>query len=319
MLEVDLQMFSEGGGDGSSAAAGEASPGVKDEFQVDAALEEYRQKRFGKRAPRDAQPEPSAPPAQKAAQEPAAEKKPEKPVDRDQAFKDLIKGDWKPEADKYISDIIQKRFKNQQDHEAQLKEMEPLLEALYQREGVEKGNLKALIDKVTNDDALYEQEALQRGIPVDTYKEMRKLQQDNERMKAQQAALAQRQQFEQHIQTLVQQGEQLKQLYPNFDLRTELQNPEFQRLTGPNVGIDVRTAFEIVHKDQLEAMKAEAITKKVSEDLSRAYASGSRRPAENSLSGGSEAVSMSDDPSKWDRKTLRRVIDDVKSGKKIRL
>lgn len=320
MLELDLQRFAEGGGEGGSSAAPDAATGG--DFQADAALEQYRQKRFPGKAKQqvETQAAPEVPPAeQEAGVSPA-------PEDRKQAFRDLIKGDYKAEAGEWVEGLIKERFKNQTDAKdeldkakGQLDKLQPLLEALYQQNGVKKGDLDALIKQVTNDDALYEDEALQRGIPVETLKEMKAFQREAEALKAQVAEQEERQFYERHLQGLFQQGESLRQLYPNFDLKAELGNPEFARLTSPSVGLDVRTAFEVVHRDELEPMKAEAIRRKVSEDMSRAYLSGSKRPAENGISGGSAAVTLSDDPSKWDKSTLRRIVNDVKGGRKIRL
>lgn len=319
MIELDLQMFSEGG---DGAAAGTEAPGA--DFQVDAALDQYRQTRFkGRKAQKAAAPEQSTSPVQEPKAQ--ADTAPE-PTDRKQAFKELIKGDYKAEAGEWVEELIKERFKNQRDVQGELKaaqeqqeKLNPLLEALYQKHNVAQGDLDSLVKQITNDDSLYEDEALQRGIPVDTLKEMKEIQREAEALKAQQAQQAERQFYERHVQGLVQQGEELKQLYPNFNLQDELQNPEFARLTSPNVGVDVRTAFEVVHRDQLEPMRAAAITRKVSEDMSRAYLSGSKRPAENGVSGGSAAVPLSDDPSQWDKNTLKRIINDAKSGKKIRL
>lgn len=323
MLELDLQRFSEGGADAAPAETGA-------EFQADAALEEYRQKRFPNRAKKAARQQKQAveQPARQPAQEQPAKEGPsaspapteeQQAPDRKTAFRELIKGEYKDEAGEYIEGIIKERFKNQKDLEGQLKKLQPALDALYQKNGVEAGDVDALVKAITNDDSLYEQEALEKGIPVETLKEMKAFQREAEEFKARQEEEAQRQFFERHIQTLVEQGEQLKQLYPNFDLRTEMQNPEFQRLTSPNVGVDVRTAFEVVHRDQLDTLKAKAIADKTREDMSRAYMSGSQRPAENGLSGSTKSVSLSDDPSQWDKTTLRRMISDVKAGKKIAL
>lgn len=321
MLALDLQMFSEGGGGEGAPAAGAAAPGA--DFQADAALEQYRQKRFpGKKQEQAAVTqavEPAAPKPDSASPAPSEDQPNPQPADRKQAFRDLIKGDYKAEAGEWVEALIKERFKNQRDAEGELGKIQPLLEALYQKNNVEKGNLDALVHKVTSDDELYEEEALEKGIPIETLKEMKQVQRQAEALKAQADQAQERQLFERHLQGLFQQGEQIKQLYPNFNLQEELQNPEFARLTSPNVGVDVRTAFEVVHRDQLEPMRAAAITRKVSEDMSRAYLSGSKRPAENGVSGGSAAVPLSDDPSQWDKNTLKRIINDAKGGKKIRL
>ena len=61
------------------------------------------------------------------------------------------------------------------------------------------------------------------------------------------------------------QGEKLKATFPGFDLRAELQNPTFQRLTSPEVGIDVETAYWTIHRNELQTAAMQVAAQKTSQ------------------------------------------------------
>ena len=113
-------------------------------------------------------------------------------------------------------------------------------------------------------------------------------------------------QFQTHFQDLQRQGEAMKQLFPSFDLSTELQNPIFARLTAPGVGLGVEDAYYAVHRKELQNAAMEAAARHVS----NAIATGAERPRENGLRGQAAAVSQFDyrSASKEQREALKKQI-----------
>jgi hypothetical protein len=97
-----------------------------------------------------------------------------------------------------------------------------------------------------------------------------------------------------HVINGQQQGEAMKKVFPNFDLRTELQNRAFVRMTFPTVGISVEDAYYAVHRNEIQraAMQvtAQTVAKKISNDIQ----AGSRRPNENGTSGQAPSVTTFD-------------------------
>ena len=93
-----------------------------------------------------------------------------------------------------------------------------------------------------------------------------------------------------HFVNLVQQGEELKKTFPSFDLRAELQNPVFARMTAPDVGIPVAQAYRAVHSDEIQAVSMQVAAHKTREQISQNIQSGMNRPTEN---GASAAASVS--------------------------
>lgn len=92
--------------------------------------------------------------------------------------------------------------------------------------------------------------------------------------------------FRRHIQGLEQQGEAMKALYPGFDLRQELSNPAFARMTAPDVGISVEDAYYALHRQQIQSAAMQVTAQMTAQRLSDAVRSGSLRPREHGASQG---------------------------------
>ena len=123
--------------------------------------------------------------------------------------------------------------------------------------------------------------------------------------------------FENHLRGLIAQGEKLKATFPNFDLRQELQNPDFARLTSPEVGIDVETAYWTVHRRELTSATAQVAAQKSQQKLSQAMQSGMGRPSENGARNASPALDIRSDPRALKRNDLREIRERVRRGEKI--
>ena len=131
---------------------------------------------------------------------------------------------------------------------------------------------------------------------------------------AQRAALNAR--FESHMQNLERQAQRLQTAFPGMDLRQELRNPVFSRLTSPSVGLSVEDAFYTVHRRELQSAAMEAATRQVT----NAIASGARRPQENGLAGQAPVVSAFDyrNATREQRDALKRQIRQAAAqGRKI--
>jgi hypothetical protein len=232
-------------------------------------------------------------------------------------FDELIKADpdyQKAHGDK-VSEAVRLRLKNSKDAEAKLDKLTPALEALFKKNGLEDGDIDGLVNKITDDDSLYEDEALQRGIPVDTLKQMKKLEGEKANLQKMQSERMQEETIQKHFQTLVEQSDQVKQMYPGFDLQTELQNPEFFELTRPEVRIPVLKAYQLVHQNEIIGGAMQFTAQKTAEKLSNAMASGSYRPSENGLSQNANAPSLTDNPHNWSKDRVNKAIELVKRGR----
>lgn len=81
-----------------------------------------------------------------------------------------------------------------------------------------------------------------------------------------------------------------KEAYPDFDIKTEAKNEQFTKLL--NAGIDVKTAYEVIHMNDVIIPREKANTARaVEEKLTNKVLANGARPQENgSASGGATLV-----------------------------
>ena len=202
-----------------------------------------------------------------------------------------------PEYNKEMQAVVQSRLKSAKGAEEALGKMTPAIEVMARKYGLDPKNMDydALAKAINDDDAYYEDKALEMGVSVETAKRVDQMERNTERQKAQEQRTLQEQAIQQHFISLERQGEELKKLFPNFDLRTELQNPAFARMTAPGKGVmSVEDAYRAVHRQEIDAAASQIIAQKTAEKISNAIQSGSRRPDESGASSQAPSVSTFD-------------------------
>jgi len=113
----------------------------------------------------------------------------------------------------------------------------------------------------------------------------------------------------------MQQADETKQIYPSFDIETEMGNPKFVDLLRSN--IDVRTAYEVLHKDDIIRGAMQFTAQTVESKLAKKVASNGARPSENGMNSQSAAVVKSD-VSQLSKADRQEIIRRVQRGEKIR-
>ena len=209
-------------------------------------------------------------------------------IDRNAEFEKLIKGEYKDLYDAKMQDTIQKRLKGTKETVEKYESLAPTLEMLAKKYGVKADDIAALNKAIEEDDAYYEQEAMDKGVSVESLKELRKMQRENAELKQQ----MQKQNAEKLYESWVQQAEDAKAVYPSFDLRAEMNNPKFLGLLRNNV--DVRTAYEVIHKDEIIPAAMQFTAKTVEQKLTNKIIANGARPAENGISSQGASVTKSD-------------------------
>jgi hypothetical protein len=189
--------------------------------------------------------------------------------------------------------VVRSRLKSEKSAEEALGKMAPAIEVLARHYGLDLKNpdYEVLAKAINDDDAYYEDKALEMGTSVATAKKVDQAERDTERQKDMEQRTLQEQAYEQHFISLERQGEELRKIFPNFDLRKELKNPAFARMTAPGTGImSVEDAYRAVHRKEIEAASSQIIAQKTAEKLSNAIRSGSRRPQESGASSQAPSV-----------------------------
>ena len=108
---------------------------------------------------------------------------------------------------------------------------------------------------------------------------------------------------------------ELSEVYPSFDLRREMSDRRFTQLLKS--GVDVRTAYEVLHKNEIIPAIMDYAKKSAEERITNTILANGIRPSENGLSPGSPAI-VKNDVSKLTRDDRREIIRRVQRGEKIK-
>ena len=296
---LSLQLFAEGAGDGGTAEGQGATAGVAS--QQKAVKNPLANVKYGIQ-------EEAAPVAEVQEETTAV-------ADLDAEFEALIKGKYKAQYDARTQDTIQKRLKNSKETVEKYNALSPTLEMLGKKYGVDAGDVEALNKAIQEDDSYYEEEALEKGITVQQLKEIRKMERENAALKAQMEEAQRQENGKKLYAAWMQQAEEAKQIYPSFDIQTEMANPKFVDLLRSN--IDVRTAYEVLHKDDIIRGAMQFTAQTVESKIAKKVASNGARPAENGMNSQSAAVVKSD-VSQLSKADRAEIIRRVQRGEKIR-
>ncbi|MBQ2917869.1 MAG: hypothetical protein IJE61_01375 [Bacteroidales bacterium] len=235
--------------------------------------------------------------------------------DRNAEFEKLIKGEYKDLYDAKVQDTIQKRLKGTKETVEKYEALQPVLEILGKKHGVDATDIEALSKAIEEDDSYFEEEALQKGMTVQQLKEVRKMERENADLKAQMQEKERKENASKLYASWMQQADEAKKVYPSFDLRAEMNNPKFVDLLRSN--IDVRTAYEVLHKDEIIPAAMQFTAQTVESKLAKSIASNGARPSENGMSSQSAAVVKSD-VSQLSKADRAEIIRRVQRGEKIR-
>lgn len=311
-LKLNLQLFGgegasgagtggEGGGEGATTGDNGAAAAEQRLLELGVPKDKIRKKRASKAtstAPaQTAQTAPTEPTEETNVVSAATQTEPtteeSQGAPKRMTWEELMKD---PEYNKQMQATVRSRLKSEKSAEEALAKMAPAIEVMARKYNLDSKNVdyEVLAQKINDDDAYYEEKALEMGTSVETAKKVDQMERENERQKAIQQRTLQQQMVQNHFVKLEQQAEQMKKVFPSFDLRTELQNPVFARMTSPNVGISVEDAYYAIHRNEIQAASGQIIAQKTAEKISNAIQSGSRRPNESGASSQAPSVSTFD-------------------------
>jgi hypothetical protein len=301
---LNLQLFAEGagGGDGgtgaegakgvTAAAAMPQTKGVKNNPLADV--------KYG---------------IQEGDNTPAAEVEATPTEDRNAEFEALIKGKYKDLYDARVQNTVQQRLKGQKETVDKYNALAPMLEILAKKYGVDASDPKALSKAIEEDDSYFEEEALEKGISVEQLKEIKKIERENATLRQQMEEQNRRDNANRFYKQMMEQAESVKAVYPSFDLRAEMQNPRFVDLLRNNV--DVRTAYEVLHKDDIIPAAMQFAAKTAEQKLTNNIIANGARPTENGNASQGATVVKSD-VSQLSKADRQEIIRRVQRGEKIR-
>jgi hypothetical protein len=200
--------------------------------------------------------------------------------------------------------------------------MTPAIEVMARKYGLDAKNMDyvALAKAIENDDAYYEEKAMEMGTSVETAKRVDQMEREKARRDAQDQMNIQQMQQRNYFISLNNQADKLRQTFPNFNLRTELQNPAFARLVSPGVGISVEDAYYAVHRQELQQKSMQIAEQKAKTQMANAIRSNTMHPTENGTSSQAPSVTRFDysKASPKEREAFKRRIREAQArGEKV--
>lgn len=326
-----LQLFGEGGegGDGAAAAdaGSEGQAGVNVPDAGEARLRELGvpEDKLARRAQRMAKrpaPKQDQPVQQQDAS--AEEQTPEgnnQPAPSNRMTWDEIMQD--PEYNQHMQATVQARLKSAKGAEETLGKLQPAIELMARRYGLDTNELDIdkLVQAVNDDDTNYEDLALKMGVPIETAKRIDQNERENARRQAVERETAEKEFERNWLMGMMRQAEELKQIYPDFDLNREMENDAFARLVHHRIGrLPVKAAYEQIHKEEIEQRKMAQVQQQTATKMANAIRSGRSRPVENGVTGQAPSVTTFDyaNASKEQREAFKKRIHEAAArGEKI--
>lgn len=243
-----------------------------------------------------------------------------------ESFDSLIKGKYKKEYDAKLKATMDKRFKNQMDYQKKYDSLRPALDMMAEKYGMDPSqdlDIEALTKKITDDKSLYEKEAFEKGIDVDTLMYQKGLERDNRYLRQMQQEQAQHEANVQLFNRLHGIAEEVKGIYPDFNLDAEMENPSFRGImsTLEQAGDRnaMRTAYEVIHKDEIMATSMQYASQKTAQGIASTIMAGKGRPVENHMSSGGAAALSDKDPRTFTKADFERLKREAERGKKVYL
>lgn len=228
--------------------------------------------------------------------------------DRNAKYKAFIEAN-KDLDDARIQSLMQKRVKDYKEVSEKYQKTTPVLELLGRKYGVDASDIDALTKAMNDDDTYFEQEAMEKGISVEQLKEFRRMEKENAELRQMRDEQQRKENADRIYAEWVKQAESTKQVYPDFNLEQEvINNPQFVDLLRNN--IDVRTAYEVTHKDDIIAGAMQFAAKEAEAKLTKSIATNGSRPNENGISsrGASQVKSDVSKLTKAEREDIARRV-----------
>lgn len=236
----------------------------------------------------------------------------EEPVKK--TFEELIKGEYKKDFDTRVQTIINKRFAETKELQGKLEKSQPIFDMLADKYGVDATDIEALSKAIADDDSYYEEEAVKRGLTVSQLKEMKKTQRELESLRQFEREYRRQEEIRQFNERISHQAATASEYYPDLDLVNEMKNEDFKALI--RAGVDVQTAYEVVHKDEIISGAMHQTAQRISEKIANNIQARGNRPAENGVNS-TQPATVKTDVNKLTKKDREEIERRVARGERI--
>jgi ribonuclease HI len=200
----------------------------------------------------------------------------------------------KDESDKWFSQRFQETFnKRYAPIKKELNATRNVMEMLAVKYGIEDvKDIGAITKALEDDDLLYAERAEANGRTIEDQRNWDKLERENRLFRQQREESQRQQQIQQQMDEWDRQSQNLKQMFPSFNLDQELRNPDFENALRS--GLSMERAFYAAHGEEIFSGAMESTAQAVRQATVNDMAARRSRPKENAL-GANASASVSKD------------------------
>ncbi len=233
-------------------------------------------------------------------------------IDRDAEFDNLIKNEYAEQYNARFQQGLSKRMKSSNNKikafESQIQKINPVMQKLAVKYGIDDpNNLDAIVSAVDADNTYYEQYAFEHNV---TNEQARSLVEAERITKANAERIA----FDKKFSDWMNQANELKNKYPDFDFNAESQDEEFRRLL--DVGISVEDAYTLKHRDEIIGGAMQYTYNQAQQDFANNQRTMKSRPKENGMSG-QQASQVKTDINNLNALQTAKLVSAIKRGEEV--
>lgn len=321
LFKVDLQMFNDGGASGGAEASAATENAPKVETKPSGSNRRSKQGEFsnvvyGKQEGTTSDDTTTS--LNPEGNPMGAGETEETPEDRRKAYNDFIEK-YKDIDQERFQDTFNRRFKQVKATETELAEHKEIVDMLKSRYGVE--SVADVKKAFTEDYDFWERAAEEQGMTYEQHQlklkqdeAIRRLERENAEFKAIQERQIGEQKVKQQINAWNEEAKAVKQLYPSFDVKKEVQNKAF--LDMLKSGVSMEHAYKVLHFDELTNDAARVAAQTADAQAQARIKQKASRPSENGTSSKS-AVIVKNDVSNLTRQDRAEIARRVARGEKI--
>lgn len=236
------------------------------------------------------------------------------PKARAQAYREMTRGEYKDLYDADVQRIVQQRLRSAKGAEESLGKIQTGIDLLKKAYGTE--DLDALNKAIMDDGRFYEQEAMKRGMDVETFKQLTQKDVQLEAMKRAQAEAREREEQARQVMAWRAQETELKKTFPDFDLETEIDASGGELFQMLRRGVSLEHAYLALHMDDIVGSTVQSAMQRGAQKTLESVRANGLRPAENG-NGDGPGVKQAVDLSKLTPQQMRDIERRLMRGEVI--
>jgi len=215
--------------------------------------------------------------------------------DRQRRWRELTGGEFKELYDQDLQRMTSRSAREAAALREQAGRVQPVLDMLMDRYKIADGDMGKLLAAVENDGDYLSRAAEEAGMSVEQFRQFQQLKRQNQELLQAQRQRIGQERAQAQMQDWSRQAQQLKTMYPSFDLSQEAQNRDFVSML--RAGVPVRQAFEVIHMDEIKAAAASVQAKATEKAITANIKAKGARPQENGT-GTTSGFTVKDDVSR---------------------